>query len=85
MSEVVSWVLHLNVREGHLGSLKTLMVEMIESTRNEKGAQAYERERFLGCLEPTAFYVYGSPNGEVRKILDGFGAKYLGELGGFMR
>ena len=40
-------------------------------------------ERFLGCFEPTALYVYGDPSEEARSALDGFGAAYLGEWGGF--
>ena len=42
-------------------------------------------ERFLACFEPTAFSVYGEPTSEVRAVLDGFGAAYLGWLGGFKR
>ena len=42
-------------------------------------------ERFLQCFAPTAFWVYGDPSGEVRGVLDGFGAVYLGSLGGFAR
>lgn len=42
-------------------------------------------ERFLACLEPTAFNVYGNPSAEVRGVLDGFGAAYLGWLDGFAR
>jgi quinol monooxygenase YgiN len=42
-------------------------------------------ERFLGCFAPTAFFVYGDPSDEVRGVLDGFGAVYLGTLGGFTR
>lgn len=34
-------------------------------------------ERFLTCFAPTAFYVYGEPDEEVRAVLDGFGAVYL--------
>ena len=42
-------------------------------------------ERFLACFTPTAFYVYGDPSAEVRTVLDGFGAHYLGTFGGFSR
>jgi len=42
-------------------------------------------ERFLGCFEPTSLFVYGEPRDDVRKALDGFGAVYLGTLGGFRR
>ncbi len=42
-------------------------------------------ERFLACVEPTGFYVYGAPSDEVRSVLDGFGATYLGGFGGFAR
>jgi len=42
-------------------------------------------ERFLDRLVPTAGYVYGGRGDEARAILDGFGAAYLGTLGGFSR
>ena len=42
-------------------------------------------ERFLGCFEPTSIHVYGEPSDEVRGVLDGFGAVYLGTFGGFSR
>lgn len=42
-------------------------------------------ERFLACLEPTSLCVYGEPSDDARAALDGFGAAYLGTLGGFRR
>lgn len=42
-------------------------------------------DRFLACFEPTSFSVYGEPSAEARAVLDGFGATYLGWLGGFKR
>jgi len=118
MSSVVSWTLHLNVREGRLDDLRSLVTEMVESTRGESGALAYEyfltpdekscqiyeryadsaatlehlknfgakfSDRFMACLEPTGFFVYGEPSADVRSVLDGFGAVYLGWMDGFAR
>lgn len=118
MSNVVSWNLQLAVREGRLEDFRSLMNEMVESTRAEDGAHAYEwfisedgtachiyeryadsaaamvhlatfgsrfADRFLSCVEPTGFSVYGDPSGEVRGVLDGFGAGYLEWFGGFTR
>ncbi len=42
-------------------------------------------DRFLACFEPTSLSVYGDPSAEARAALDGFGAVYLGWLGGFNR
>lgn len=42
-------------------------------------------DRFLGCVQPTALWVYGEPTDEVRTALGGFGAEYLGSFGGFSR
>jgi hypothetical protein len=42
-------------------------------------------DRFLGCFEPISLSVYGEASSEVRAALDGFGAAYLGWLGGFNR
>ena len=38
----VSWNLQLAVRDGQLDALRTLMAEMVESTRSEQGSRAYE-------------------------------------------
>ena len=40
-------------------------------------------DRFLACFAPTALFVYGEPSDEARAALDGFGAVYLGTLGGY--
>jgi quinol monooxygenase YgiN len=113
MSKAVAWNLQLSVRPGQLESLRSLMVEMIESTRAEAGSLAYDwylsedgaachiheryrdddaamahivtfgttfAERFLGCVEPTALYVYGDPGPAVRGALGDFGAVYFGPL-----
>jgi len=118
MSTVVSWNLQLAIRDGRLDDFRSLMNEMVESTRAEAGAQAYEwfvtedgttchiyeryadsaaamvhlgtfgstfAERFLSFVEPTGFSVYGDPSDDVRGVLDGFGAVYLGPFGGFAR
>jgi quinol monooxygenase YgiN len=118
MSTAVSWNLQLAVQDGRLDDFRSLMHEMVESTRAEDGAQAYEwfvsedgtachlyeryadsgaamvhlatfgsrfAERFLSCVAPTGFYVYGDPSDEVRAVLGGFGAAYLGPFGGFAR
>ncbi|MDT8436645.1 MAG: antibiotic biosynthesis monooxygenase [Gemmatimonadota bacterium] len=42
MSEAVSWILQLSVREGRLDDFRSLAREMVESTRSEPGALAYE-------------------------------------------
>ena len=42
-------------------------------------------ERFLGCFEPSAVFVYGEPSDEARGALDEFGSVYLGSIGGFHR
>jgi len=41
--------------------------------------------RFLGACDPTGFTVLGDPSAEARAVLDGFGAGYMGFLGGFVR
>jgi len=42
-------------------------------------------ERFMGCVEATGFTVYGRPNDEVKKALDGFSPTYMTPWGGFAR
>lgn len=41
--------------------------------------------RFLACVEPTSLRVYGEPSDDARAALDGFGAVYMGNFGGFRR
>jgi quinol monooxygenase YgiN len=41
--------------------------------------------RFLGCLEPTRFTVYGDPSPAARELLTGFRPTYFRPLGGFAR
>jgi len=116
MSDSISWNLQLSVNPGKLEDFRSLMDEMITSTRKEKGCLRYEwylssdesachilenyvdssaalehlgtfgsqfAERFLACVSPTGFSVYGDPSDEVRGVLDGYGAQYLGPFGGF--
>ncbi len=42
-------------------------------------------ERFMGCLEPTAVYVYGSPSDALKEGMKPFGAQYLGFVDGFVK
>lgn len=42
MSKAVSWILQLSVREGRLDEFRSLAREMVDSTRSEPGALAYE-------------------------------------------
>lgn len=118
MGEQVSWLLELAVKPGELEHFRTLMNEMVESTRGEPGAMTYEwflsedgtavhiyerytdsaatmthlgnfgakfAQRFLSMIEPTRLTVYGTPSDEVKGVLNGFGATYLGPFGGFTR
>lgn len=118
MSNVVSWSLHLTVRDNRLDDFRSLMEEMVESTRSEPGALIYEwflsedtkechlheryrddeavmvhlgnfgskfADRFMACVEPTAFNVYGNPSEEARAVFNSFGAAFLGTFGGFAR
>ena len=41
--------------------------------------------RFMECVDPTRFIVYGDPSPAARELLAGFGPKYLGPWGGFAR
>ena len=41
--------------------------------------------RFMGCVDPTRFTVYGNPSEAARELLAPFGGTYLGPWGGFAR
>ncbi len=42
MSDTVSWMLMLSVKDGHHDAFRDVMEEMVASTRNEAGALIYE-------------------------------------------
>ncbi len=44
MPNTISWMLHLNVREGQLDILHALMPEMVASTQEETGTPMTPRE-----------------------------------------
>lgn len=46
---------------------------------------AHFAQRFLRCFEPTGLAVYGEVSAELRAVLDGFGAVYFKNWGGFRR
>ena len=41
--------------------------------------------RFMECVNPTRFVVYGDPSPAARELLAPFGGTYLGPWGGFAR
>ncbi len=118
MSEAVSWVLELAVKDGQLDAFKALAQEMSEATQDEPGTSHYEwfidddgknvhvyeryadsaatmvhlgnfgakfAERFMACVDPTRFMVYGDPSAEVRGAVAGLGAAHMTQFAGFAR
>lgn len=41
--------------------------------------------RLLATVDPTRMVVYGDPTNDAKAVLDGFGAVYMGQIGGFAR
>ena len=70
------------IRSGRAASLRHRYADDGASLMSQMVAAA---DRFLACFEPTSLLVYGEPSGEAQAALDGFGAAYLGWLGGFKR
>ncbi len=118
MSENVHWILEVAVTPGKVAAFKSLMEEMVDSTRKEPGALSYDWNispdgaachiyeyykdsaatmvhlnnfeknfagRFLSMAKPVWFYLYGSPNAEVRAALAGLNPTYYKPFGGFVR
>jgi quinol monooxygenase YgiN len=118
MSDVVSWLIKTQVKPGQLDAFRTLMEEMVKSSRSEPGTLAYEwfindandsvhiyeryensaavlihgatfgekyAERFMGCVEPTGFDIYGAPSADVQAAFSDFSPGYFGIFGGFAR
>lgn len=42
MSTAIAWNLQVTLRSGHLDAFRSLMLEMVESTRSEPGVLAYD-------------------------------------------
>ena len=42
-------------------------------------------ERFINAADITRFTVYGAPNDELKGLLGGFGAVFMGQMNGFAR
>ncbi len=42
-------------------------------------------DRFMVCVQPTKFTIYGSPDEAVKKALGPFGGRYMDDFGGFHR
>jgi quinol monooxygenase YgiN len=119
MSDVVSWVVEVNIKPGELNNFKSLADELVQATRanephtlgyeyfiseDDGSCHIYERyaspdaamvhlrtfgerfaQRFLSATDITRLTVYGNTNEELRSVLGGFGASFLGQLNGFAR
>jgi quinol monooxygenase YgiN len=118
MGSAVHWVLEVSIKDGEFDNFKSVMHDLVESSRAEPGTTHYEwfvsadqkichvyeryvdsagamahvatfgekfAPRLLAAVDPTRFVVYGSPDDAVRGVLDGFGAVYMGQIGGFAR
>ena len=68
---------HLHIYERYVNSAAVL-THM--KTFGEKFAV-----RLLATADATRLVVYGNPNAEAKKVLDCFGARYFGQIGGFTR
>ena len=42
-------------------------------------------ERFLGCVTPSSFVVFGNVSDQAREALAGLGAVHVSQIGGFIR
>ncbi|MDC0660567.1 antibiotic biosynthesis monooxygenase [Leisingera sp. SS27] len=75
MSNVVHWLLELDINPGKLDDLTAVMEDMIENTKTEPGALIYE-----WCFneDKTAFKIYEryADSEAVLIHLEGFGSKF---------
>lgn len=84
MADAVSWLLEVEVNEGRLEEFRTLMEEMVESTRQEEGTLAYEW--FIGDDDRTVhIYERYADSSAVLVHLGGFGEKWAGRFLGAVR
>jgi quinol monooxygenase YgiN len=75
MDNAVSWVIELAVKAGKLESFRSLMDEMVTSTRQEPGALAYE---WFVTGDGTAVHIYEryASSAAVLEHLQNFGQKF---------
>ncbi|MFQ5515956.1 MAG: putative quinol monooxygenase [Acidimicrobiia bacterium] len=75
MSDTVSWILALAVKEGELENLRNLMAEMVEHTKNEPGALTYE---WFVSDDGSAVHIYEryADSAAVLAHLGGFGEHF---------
>ena len=86
MSNTVSWVFQLKVKDGEYDNAKALMDEMSAATMVHLGNFGSKfAERMLAITEPTGFTVFGDPSADVRGVLADFGAVHMAQVAGFAR
>ena len=75
MDGEVSWVVEVAVKAGHLDAFRTLMEEMVASTRAEQGALAYQ---WFVSDDGSAVHIYEryASSAAVLEHLQTFGAKF---------
>lgn len=75
MSTVVSWNLQLSVREGRLDDFRSLMDDMVKSTRTESGTLIYE---WFLSEDRTVCHIYEryADSNAAMAHLDNFGSKF---------
>lgn len=76
MSDVVQWVLELNIKEGKYGDFEALMAEMVAATKaDEPGAHVYE---WFASDDKTTCHIYEryADSAAVMTHLGNFGAKF---------
>ncbi|HLF39926.1 MAG TPA: antibiotic biosynthesis monooxygenase family protein [Acidimicrobiia bacterium] len=84
MGNEISWVLEVEVNEGKLDEFRTLMEEMVGSTKGEPGALIYEW--FIGDDNRTVhIYERYADSSAVLAHLGNFGAKFAPQFLGAIR
>src|SRR4051794_16244955 len=79
VDNAVSWVVELAVKSGQLDAFRTLMEEMVDSTRDEQGALAYQ---WFVSDDGSTVHIYEryANSAAVLEHLQGFGSKFAGRF-----
>lgn len=81
MSDAISWVIMLKLKDGQLEPFRTLMEEMVASTREEPGAEMYEW--FLSEDQSTVHIYERYADSDATMVpLGSFGEKFAGRFFG---
>jgi len=85
MHPYISCLFSLAVKPAEFAEFKRLIATIVAATKAEPGTLVYEYSVNEDNSTVKSLVVYGTPDAEIRKRLDPFGAVYMTPFDGFSR